>query len=86
MIIHKELYKKYCGMSADSIRADLLSEAAADTEYAASDNVSYKLCDTASIFGAAAYLSDKGNTEKDILRKNAYLAFLSEDRSAFPEA
>lgn len=84
--MHEELYPKCRNMSADEIRGYLISNEAADRIYMQCGGISYKLCDVASLFVAAAYISCGENSEREALRKNAYLALLSEDRSAFSEA
>lgn len=83
--MHEELFQKCQNMSADEIRGYLFSDGAVNNIYLQCDGISYKLCDIASLFVAAAYISDGEKTEKETLRKNAYLALLSGDRSAFPE-
>ena len=46
----------------------------------------YKTCDVASLFVAAAFITDNDISDKAEFRKNAYMAFLSENRSEFTEA
>lgn len=84
--MHEELYQKCRNMSADEIREYLISDEAADSIYMQCDGILYKLCDIASLFVAAAYISCGENSERASFRKNAYIALLSEDRSAFSEA
>lgn len=69
---------------ADSIRETLLEEQ--HEEYAKNDDISYKICDAASLFVASAFLSEENTTDKNSFRKKAYYAFLKNDRSLFSQA
>lgn len=84
--MHEKICQICRDMSADEIREYLISDEAADSIYVQRDGISYKLCDIASLFVAAAYISCGENSEKASFRKNAYLALLGGDRSAFSEA
>lgn len=84
--MHEKICQKCRDMSADEIREYLTSDEKTDSIYMQCDGISHKLCDIASLFVAAAYISCGENSEKESLRKNAYLTLLSEDRTAFSEA
>ncbi len=77
------LHNECKSMNADDIRNLIISEKYLDMEYTVNNGVSYKVCDVASLFTAVSYLSDAECSDKNELRKEAYLAFLAEDRSKF---
>ncbi len=68
---------------ADAIRKMLSDDQNDADEYINTNNISYKVRDTAFLFVAAAYLSEGQNKDKNLLRKDAYYAFLKNDRSLF---
>lgn len=79
--MNKKLLDACQTLSADKIRSYLNSDASAEIY-----KPSYKACDVASLFVAAAFITDNGISDKAEFRKNAYMAFLSENRSEFTEA
>lgn len=84
--MHEALYKKCHNMTADEIHKYLISDTAADDIFIRHDNITYKICDIATLFVAVAYISDIEMSNKNSLRKNAYLALLKGDRSVFGDA
>lgn len=76
-----------CSMTADEIRACLTSDSNINKEYAKAGRVSYKLCDAASLFVMTAYLFELPveKSEKDKLRKSAYMAFLNNRKNEYPK-
>ncbi len=79
--MNKKLFDTCQALSADKIRSYLNSDASAEIY-----KPSYKTCDVASLFVAAAFITENGISDKAEFRKNAYMAFLSENRSEFTEA
>ncbi len=79
--MNKKLFDACQTLSADKIRSYLNSDASAEIY-----KPSYKTCDVASLFVAAAYITENGISDKAAFRKKAYMVFLSENRSEFTEA
>ncbi|MBP1549635.1 MAG: hypothetical protein J6A05_06485 [Oscillospiraceae bacterium] len=79
--MNKKLFDACQTLSADKIRSYLNSDASAEIY-----KPSYKACDVASLFVAAAYITENGISDKAAFRKKAYMVFLSENRSEFTEA
>lgn len=75
-------------MTADEIRLCLTSDNNVDKEYSMSDGISFKLCDAASLFVMTAYLNElpEEKADKDKLRKDAYSAFLNDNRNSYPKS
>lgn len=80
-------------LTADEIYNFLHSVASNDiyttprpVEQSSGEKYVYKTCDVASLFVAAAFITDNGISDKAEFRKNAYMAFLSENRSEFTDA
>lgn len=84
----RDLISSMKNMQADEIRQCLFSEKYLEEEYICIGGISYKLCDAASLFVTTAYLLETpaDRNEKDKLRKEAYTAFLENNKSMFPDA
>lgn len=84
IILLNSIYNEVKELTADEIRYKLLEKS--ELEYEKNNDISYKVYDVASLFVASVFLNC-GNTEnKEELRKDAYLVFLSENRDSYHEA
>ena len=84
IILLNSIYNEVKELTADEIRYKLLEKS--ELEYEKNNDISYKVYDVASLFVASVFLNC-GNTEnKEELRKDAYLVFLSEKRDSYHEA
>ena len=84
IVLLNSLYNELKELNADEIK-ERLSENS-EAEYEKANNISYKICDVASLFVASAFLSEKNIENKKKFRKEAYLSFLSRKRDVYQKA
>ena len=78
-----DLLNRYNDLNADEIRRELLK---GSEDHSSADGKHFKLCDIAMLFVASAYLSTDSIVDREKFRKDAYIAFLNEDRNIFEAA
>lgn len=70
----------------DEIRHMLYFDPYSGKEYCNRKGISYKLCDCASLFVMSVFLTEKPGSDKNELRKKAYMAFFENNRAVYSDA